>query len=74
MNRIFFILHLGHRVIFQKYKLDYVLPLYKALLGASHLSLKINPNSLWSGCCLLLPLDDMPFSPVYPTLALQGSP
>ena len=46
MNRIFFILYLGHRVIFQKYKLDYVLPLYKALLGVSHLSLKIKSKFL----------------------------
>lgn len=46
MNRIFFILYLGYRVIFQKYKLDYVLPLYKALLVASHFSLKIKSKFL----------------------------
>lgn len=75
MNRIFFILCQGYRVIFfQKYKLDYVLPLYKALLVASHLSLKIKSKFLVVWLPLLLPLDDTPFSPVYPTLALQGSP
>ena len=74
MNRIFFILCQGYRVVFQKYKLDYVLPLYKALLVASHLSLKIKSKFLVVWLPLLLPLDDTPFSPVYPTLALQDSP
>lgn len=70
MNRIFFILCRRYRVIFQKYKLDYVLPLYKALLVASHLSLKIKSKFLVVWLLLLLPPDDTPFSPVYPTLAL----